>query len=585
MIVKKIPARRDSRHAGTRRAKHVRDLVDYMRSPEKESSLRDYLVTYMASQGLHDGPERLIQLGARNFVCEDLEGQRAEMMAVAQAAVRTRNPIDHWLLSWREGEFPSAEQVDETIDIFVKELGLSAHQCIFAVHGDTHNRHIHIALNRYNPVTGKVVTINKGFYKEAAHKAVARIVDRFGWTPEAEARYLIENGEPVLSDAATARKEAGKASISNAAAAFEVRTGYRSVQRIAQAEAVPIILAARSWAELHAGLANIGITYEVAGSNGAVLTIGEEGVRSSQVSRRISRTGLERRLGQFRPRASELRIAPRPPEVDRFPEAFRADEYREIRRQWDAADKTERTGLQRPAANFEAWLHEEGETWIAEQWRKRGPRLDDLCSFEGSPATEPGGVGTIRGFQPYECCEGIRYARDGEGTAFIDRGDRITVLTEKSDEALLAALELAIHKFDGKVRIKGNKQIRRQIEAIAERYGLEHCIIPEHDGTKTNEAHRGPSIASKVDGVTAATQREKAALGTAKNMLRDVVRRLESASDQKGSPEPPAGSQAAPKQHTAESREAAMKRLQNMAKGPQTPDQSQLGPRRRDIGR
>lgn len=555
MIVKRIPAKRDSRHAGSRHAKHVRDLVDYMRSPDKESPLRDYLVTYMASQGLHDGPERLMQMGARNFVCSDLDGQRAEMMAVAQAAVRSRNPIDHWLLSWREGEIPSAGQVDETIDIFVKELGLSSHQCIFAVHGDTHNRHVHIALNRYNPVTGKVVTINKGFYKEAAHKAVARIVDHFGWKPEAEARYVIENGRPVLSDSATARKEAGAVPISNGAAAFEIRTGYRSVQRIAQAEAVPIILAARSWAELHANLANVGIAYEAVGSNGAILTIGEEGVRSSQVSRRVGRTGLERRLGAFEPRDAELPIAHRPPEVDRLPGAFRADEYRDACLKWRAMDRAERrrTGSKQPAADLETWLHDEGEAWAAEQWRKRNLRLDDLCSFAGAGEQQPTIAWPLHGFRAYECREGIRYARDGEGTAFIDRGDRVTVLPEKNDEALLAALELAIHKFDGKVRITGDRETRRRIEEVALRKGLAHHLInPEFVNNSPPRHSAGKNGSTRVTPVT-----------HKKPIPAGVIRTLQQlARGPNDEPVPVGGSR------SSEDRKAAAKRLSSLARGP-----------------
>jgi len=555
MIVKKIPARRDSRHAGSRRAKHVRDLVDYMRSPEKESPLRDYLVAYMASQGFHDGPERLMQIGARNFVCDDLDGQRAEMMAVAQAAVRSRNPIDHWLLSWRERELPSMGQVDETIGIFVKELGLSEHQCIFAVHGDTHNRHVHIALNRYNPVTGKVVTINKGFYKEAAHKAVARIVDQFGWKAEAEARYVIANGRPVLSGSAKAKKEQGKPALRNGATAFEVRTGFRSVQRIAQEEAVPIILAARSWVELHAGLADIGITYEAVGTNGAVLAVGDEGVRSSQVSRHVGRTGLEKRLGPFQPRTAELLIAHRPPEVDRLPGAFRADEYRDACLKWRAMDRAERrrTGSKQPAADLETWLHDEGEAWAAEQWRKRNLRLDDFCSFEGAGERHSAIAWPLHGFRAHECREGIRYARDGEGTAFIDRGNRVTVLSQKDDEALLAALKLAIHKFDGRVRIIGDRETRRRIEEVALRKGLAHHLINPEFVNNRPERHSPGKIGSKR--VTPVMQSEP--------VPAEVISTLQQlARGPNDGPASVGGSR------SAEDRKAAAKRLSSLARGP-----------------
>lgn len=477
MIVKKIPAMRDSRHTGSGRAKHVRDLVDYMRSPDKENPLRDHLIAYMASQGHEGGPERLIHIGARNFVCDDLEGQRAEMMAVAQAAVRSPNPIDHWLLSWREGDIPTNEEVDEAIGIFVDDLGLGRHQCIYAVHGDTHNRHVHIALNRYNQGTGKVITIEKGFYREASHKSVARIVQRFGWQAEANARYAIVDGRPELSQAAKDKVAEGKRPLRAGAAECEVRTGFRSAQRIAQEEALPILLGAKSWPALHVALANRGIRYQAVGTNGALLIVGEERVKSSDISRQATIGRLEKRLGPFRPRDPGLAIADRLNMGDRFPEAFRAEEFQADRRLWNSTSKAERKhlGLEQPPTDLETWLHKKEERWFAECWRKRNLPLDDLLSFNG--AEKPAGKlpAEIDGYRAFPCKEGMRYARDGEGTAFIDRGEKVSVLPG-SDDALVAALRLAIIKYDGKVHVSGTDAMKQRTFELAQKYGLAHHL-------------------------------------------------------------------------------------------------------------
>lgn len=59
-------------------------------------------------------------------------------------------PVDHWVLSWQQGECPSAEQSKEATEIFLKRLGLEGHQAVWAVHANTQNTHLHIAVNRVN---------------------------------------------------------------------------------------------------------------------------------------------------------------------------------------------------------------------------------------------------------------------------------------------------------------------------------------------------------------------------------------------------------------------------------------------------
>ena len=419
MIVKKVPARPAGRNATVERASHARRLVDYLRSPEKESAEKAYMVDYMLEEKLgQTAGERLFHQGARGFVSTTPAGQRAEMIAIAQMAKRSPNPVDHWILSWPEGELPPPDQIDEVVAMFVEHLGVAGRPCIYAVHGDTHNRHLHIALNRYNAVERRMVEINDGCNLEAAHQAVAIIVDRFGWQPEAEARYEVVDADVRLTASAQARIEDGHEPIRPKAAAYEIRTGYRSVQRIAQDEAVPIIAAASSWRDLHARLAEAGMTYTPKGTNGVTLAIGSEEVKASNVDRAITRTRLEKRLGPFEPHEATLSPTPRVPELDRFPDAFRADEYRAERERWrqreqtavssslEAGAKRKRSAgpeeegdeaetgddkslvkpgkADRPAPDLESWYYSRKEAVIADRWRNRR-RLKPLPAFAGEP--------------------------------------------------------------------------------------------------------------------------------------------------------------------------------------------------------
>ncbi|MGN7161738.1 relaxase/mobilization nuclease domain-containing protein [Sphingomonas sp. SAFR-052] len=496
MIVKRIPARPAGRNATTERARHARNLVDYLRQPEKQSEEKDYQVAYMLREKLGGTKgERLFHIGGRNFVSTAIEGQRAEMIAVAQAATRSPNPIDHWLLSWREGELPTPGEIDEAVGMFLGHLGVSDQPCIYACHGDTDNRHVHIALNRYDPLARRMIEINDGFTLEAAHQAVALIVDRFGWQAEADARYTVVDGRLVMAPGAAARQEEGRKPLGIKAAAFENRTGYRSAQRIAQEEAVPLIGAARSWDELHRSLAEAGISYDTIGTNGVILSVGNEKVRASDVDRSITRVPLEKRLGDFVPRAAAVKIAARDVKGERLAKAFRADEYRGELERWKRWQKAKRDAAssehttdraraaalakqkapKRPAPNLESWYYERGEGPFAEAWRHRHSARA-FPSFGVGSGKRPADLLSIDGFRAYPCSDGVRYARKADGpTAFLDRGEAIDVIA-RDEAAMLAAFRLAVQKSDGRVIVTGDPEFRERTYAMAVRHGLADAL-------------------------------------------------------------------------------------------------------------
>lgn len=478
MIVKRIPAapfyERKRAHAA-----QARDLINYMSSPDKESEMHDYLVQYMSDQKPGRGPERLLHIRGLNFVSKDLPGQRAEMMATAQAAVRSPNPLDHWLISWRENERPDAAAIDRTVEMFLAEIGMSLQQCIYAAHGDTHNVHVHIALNRYDPFTRRMKEIEGGWYREAAHRAIARIVAEFEWEAEVNARYEVVEGELRRTTKAETRRigqtkgELPKG-LTNAALGSEQRSGYRSAQRIGQEVALPIILASQSWSQVHRELAAEGIAYELVGTNGAVLVIGDQRIKASAVSRAVTPTRLTSALGKFV--ASDCARQPRTPEKDRLPWAYRAEEFRQARAQWKVSDTAERKALKltRPAPDLETHLHRLGEAFFAERLRRRFADWEEADGLVGDATGQPP-MEAVDGYRPFPCLEGIRYSLDGQKTAFLDTGAKV-VVPPGSDEALLAALKLSIAKF-GKVRVTGSRETRRRVLQLARDNNLEDGLL------------------------------------------------------------------------------------------------------------
>lgn len=206
MIAKKVVNPDKSSTKGER----IRALTNYIRAPEKQSKA-----------------EKCVYAGARGFICQTPDAQQREMIALAQAAVRSPDPIAHWILSWREGEQPTQAQVEEIVTIFLSVMGLTDHQVTFGLHADTENWHLHLAINRVHPVTEKVVKPNRGFDLEAAHRAIAEIEAKQGWAREAGARYVtLENGE-IARAGSEERTEP-----SQRARDFERRFGEKSVERI-----------------------------------------------------------------------------------------------------------------------------------------------------------------------------------------------------------------------------------------------------------------------------------------------------------------------------------------------------------------
>lgn len=274
MIVKKIKNENDKPKAW-----QIGDLVDYIRYPHNKNP-----------------QEKIAYAGGRNFISATHTGQKLEMITLARESAHSKMPVTHWIFSWQEGEQPTREQVEELVDVFLEKMELAGHQAVYGLHHDTANYHLHIAVNRMNSETGKVVQPHKGFDKREAHKILALIEHKQGWKSEENALYaVLENGE-----LARRRKETEAVKPKQEALAFEHARGEKSAQRIAQERGHGILENAKSWGELHEKLAQAGLRLEKEGS-GAVIFVGDIAVKASSVGRAFSMGKLCKKLGEFVP--------------------------------------------------------------------------------------------------------------------------------------------------------------------------------------------------------------------------------------------------------------------------------------------
>ena len=183
--------------------------------------------------------------------------------------------------------------MDELVAFFLSEMGLEGHQAIYGLHNDTRNYHVHIAVNRVHPETLKVVRTNNGFDIRQAHKVRAMIEKMQGWKPLENSPYIVtEEGEIAQRISDSEPKPSPKA------VEFEMATGEKSAQRIAQERGHDIIKNAKSWEELHESLKKIGLRFEKKGS-GAIIWVGETAIKASSVDRSFSMGKLVKRLGEF----------------------------------------------------------------------------------------------------------------------------------------------------------------------------------------------------------------------------------------------------------------------------------------------
>jgi hypothetical protein len=246
---------------------------------------------------------KVMQIGGKNFISDRLAGQRLEMMALAGENPRSKNPLNHYILSWRENERPTPDQIDSAVDILLDEMKMSEHQVIYAAHQDTDNIHVHIVINRIHPDTIQPIAINRGFDVEALHRAVTRIEHTQGWQPLENAKYQIDEQGKIVERQDYQQQPQPK----QRAADFENRTGQKSAQRIGIETLAPIVKAANDWQQLHQQLAQAGAKYEQKGT-GAIVTIGETIIKASSIERAASFSNLQKRLGAYEPPIEDLNI-------------------------------------------------------------------------------------------------------------------------------------------------------------------------------------------------------------------------------------------------------------------------------------
>lgn len=228
------------------------------------------------------------------------------MNAVAAQNPRVKDPVYHIVLSWPSSESPTDEQAFDSGRYALAAVGMADHQYVFAVHRDTDNAHLHIAVNRVNPDTFAAVYPERDYFK--LDRAMRELELRYGWQHDKGPYAVFErNGQVVIDWASKDPSTKGKRP--TPAADMERYADQESLFSYARGEPRKALLAALkddklTWRQLHNLLAKYGLELREKGQGFAIYDVNSADttpIKASDMHEALGRARLVKRLGPFEP--------------------------------------------------------------------------------------------------------------------------------------------------------------------------------------------------------------------------------------------------------------------------------------------
>lgn len=234
------------------------------------------LVSYLTDAQSKD--HRLGQVQITNCDAVSVQDAITEILATQHTNTRAKgDKTYHLIVSFRAGEQPNADTLRAIEERICAGLGYGEHQRISAVHNDTDNLHIHIAINKIHPTRH---TMHEPYYP---HRALAELCT----TLERDYGLERDNHEPRRRGA------------EGRAADMERHSGQESLSGWIKRECLAEIKSAASWAELHQVMRENGLMFRARG-NGLAIEAGDgTTIKASTVARDLSKSALEKRFGVF----------------------------------------------------------------------------------------------------------------------------------------------------------------------------------------------------------------------------------------------------------------------------------------------
>jgi hypothetical protein len=225
--------------------------------------------------------DKMVRVGeVRVTNCHQEDAQDAVLEVLATQLQNKRAGSDktyHLLISFDAGDQPSPRALRNIEDELCQALGFGEHQRVSAVHMDTDNLHIHVAINKIHP---KHLTIHNPYGDYKALAAVCQSLE--------QAHDLVPTNHEAIARGAH-----------SAALDMEHAAGMESLLGWIRRECLGDLRAAQSWRALHQALGQSGLVLREQG-NGFIVSDQEgRAVKASSIARDLSKAQLEKRLGPF----------------------------------------------------------------------------------------------------------------------------------------------------------------------------------------------------------------------------------------------------------------------------------------------
>jgi hypothetical protein len=250
----------------------------------------DALVRYITDEQAKN--ERVGCVAVTNCHSDRLEAAILEVLNTQ--AQNTRSGADktyHLILSFRPGEQPGEATLKAIEARICDGLGFGEHQRVSAVHHDTDNLHMHIAINKIHPIR---YTTHEPYYP---HKKLARLCEKL------EVEFSLERDNHI----------AHKVAAENRAQDMERHAGVESLLGWVKRECAADMQAAPSWEALHQVMRDNGLELRERGNGLVIQAVDGLAVKASSIDRELSKARLEERLGIYEPSAEHLERAAQAP--------------------------------------------------------------------------------------------------------------------------------------------------------------------------------------------------------------------------------------------------------------------------------
>ena len=258
-------------------------------SPKKQSNYQK-LAKYIMRHPLSENSEHdYCHASYCNFEDRDeLDLAILEIEKTQSCNTRATDKNYHLVVSFQAGEAPTHEQLKAIEQSFCESLGYDSHQRISALHQDTKNQHLHIAINKVHPLTHHCITPIKDFFK--LDECCERLEEQHGLLKDNR----INRNNNREKDPLEKAKQLPLNQYN------QQQTFKEWLKEQANAEFKKELQQCHSWQQLQGALAQKDLTLRLRG-NGLVISArnSKAFTKASDLGRVFSKGALEKRLGAF----------------------------------------------------------------------------------------------------------------------------------------------------------------------------------------------------------------------------------------------------------------------------------------------